>query len=155
MPEGVNVTNIGFSAPMYHSGEPYSNAAWTSSIADGALTWTTEAFATNANANAIRWATLYNFRFDADIAPTAGTGTLGLFKPAGADPNSVTFPTLVPSTPEPTPCPGDLTLDGMVDAADLSALLAAWGTDVGDLTGDSTTDAADLSVLLSAWGACP
>ena len=33
------------------------------------MTWSTETFATNQNANAIRWGTLYNFRFDADRPP--------------------------------------------------------------------------------------
>ena len=41
----------------------------------------TETHATNADANALRWGTLYNFRFDANAAPVAGTVTLGLFKP--------------------------------------------------------------------------
>jgi hypothetical protein len=42
--------------------------------------------------------------------------------------------------------------DGVVDGADLGALLGVWGTPDGDLTGDGRTDGADLGVLLSAWG---
>jgi hypothetical protein len=53
------------------------------------------------------------------------------------------------------PCPADLNLDGAVNAADLTILLAAWGTPDADLNGDGTTNAADLTILLAAWGACP
>ena len=55
-----------------------------------------------------------------------------------------------------TPCVGDLNNDNVVNAADLSILLGAWGTNgVGNLNGDSIVNAADLSILLGAWGACP
>lgn len=53
------------------------------------------------------------------------------------------------------PCLGDLTDDGVVDAADLGILLGAWGSRAGDLNGDHVTDAADLSIQLGAWGPCP
>jgi hypothetical protein len=49
---------------------------------------------------------------------------------------------------------GDLDGNGVVDAADLSILLGAWGTkgaSVADLDGNGIVDAADLSVLLGAW----
>ena len=52
-------------------------------------------------------------------------------------------------------CQADLNGDGAVGAADLSGLLASWGSPAADLTGDGATDAADLSVVLAAWGACP
>lgn len=49
--------------------------------------------------------------------------------------------------------PADLDGDGTVGAADLSLLLAAWGTaGPGDLDGDGDVGAADLSILLAAWG---
>jgi hypothetical protein len=54
-----------------------------------------------------------------------------------------------------TPCPADFDGDGLVSAADLSALLGAWGTAGGDINGDGVTNAADLSALLGAWGVCP
>ncbi len=47
----------------------------------------------------------------------------------------------------------DLDGNGVVTAADLGALLGAWGT-IGsdfDLTGDCVVDAADLAVILGAW----
>jgi hypothetical protein len=41
-----------------------------------------------------------------------------------------------------------------VDAADLAALLSAWGTanDAADLNNNGTVEAADLAVLLAQWG---
>jgi hypothetical protein len=55
-------------------------------------------------------------------------------------------------------CDADLDGDLTVGAADLSMLLAVWGTFGGsdaDLDGDGTVGAADLSLLLATWGACP
>ncbi len=56
------------------------------------------------------------------------------------------------------PCPADLDGDGVVNAADLAILLAAWGPNAGhiaDFNGDSVVNAADLAQLLAAWGPCP
>ncbi len=58
----------------------------------------------------------------------------------------------------PPPCPTDLSGDGMTGAADLAALLAAWGPCPGcpaDFDDSGVVDAADLAALLAAWGACP
>jgi len=58
-----------------------------------------------------------------------------------------------------TPCPADLNGDGVVNGADLAALLGAWGPCVGscpaDLTGDGAVGGDDLGVMLGAWGNCP
>jgi hypothetical protein len=58
------------------------------------------------------------------------------------------------------PCPGDVTKGGTVDAADLSILLAAWGTNGQgefdtDLDGNGLVDGGDLALVLGGWGACP
>lgn len=46
-------------------------------------------------------------------------------------------------------------LDGTVGAADLTALLAAWGqAGPTDLNADGNTDGLDLTILLGSWGAC-
>ena len=50
---------------------------------------------------------------------------------------------------------GDLDGDGDADAADLAALLNAWGPCKGcpaDFDGNGQVDAADLAVVLNAWG---
>jgi hypothetical protein len=56
---------------------------------------------------------------------------------------------------QPPACPADLDDNGAVDAADLAALLSAWGgTGAADLDGDGTVGASDLAAMLNAWGAC-
>ncbi|MBL9149553.1 MAG: hypothetical protein JNM94_12760 [Phycisphaerae bacterium] len=86
------------------------------------------------------------------FCPTTSTWTIGIFDIlTGSD---------TPGSPNDDctysdPCPADITGDGVVDGADLGALLGAWGTPNGDLTGDNVTDGADLGALLGAWGACP
>ena len=91
VPIGPNVTvsNIGFHGVFAHSGEPFPNTAtnpdhWPAVATSTAVTWTCpEPFIgpSGNNANALRWGTLYNFRFDANIAPVSGNATIGLFKP--------------------------------------------------------------------------
>lgn len=56
----------------------------------------------------------------------------------------------------PPTCPADLDGNGEIGAADLAAVLGAWGTSGGaaDLDGDGIVGAGDLSTLLGAWGAC-
>ncbi|HMN96698.1 MAG TPA: hypothetical protein PKC43_09660 [Phycisphaerales bacterium] len=54
-------------------------------------------------------------------------------------------------------CAGDLNGDGVVDAADLGILVAAWGPNFGsnaDINDDDVVDGADLGVLLANWGPC-
>jgi len=79
LPLGVSPTNIGFHDVDYHSGEPFDGSDWNASIAGGSITWYTVSLTENPNANALRWGTLYNFRFDASSPPTLATATLGLF----------------------------------------------------------------------------
>ena len=54
-------------------------------------------------------------------------------------------------------CVADGNYDGVVDAADLSLLLGAWGStaDAGDLDQDGVVGGSDLAALLGAWGPCP
>jgi T5SS/PEP-CTERM-associated repeat protein len=48
---------------------------------------------------------------------------------------------------------GDITCDGVVDSADLGALLSAWGSAdaASDLNDDGVVDSGDLGILLSNW----
>src|SRR6266481_2198494 len=75
---GANISNIGFHAPPQHPGfahdgtqgdAGYSSTQWNVTQDASSITWSTETFAQNQNANAIRFGTLYNFRFDADQGP--------------------------------------------------------------------------------------
>ncbi|MBX3355453.1 MAG: hypothetical protein KF724_07115 [Phycisphaeraceae bacterium] len=148
IPAGVSVTDVGFKDINYHSNEPYDPTDWVSTLAGGTLTWaSTQTFAQNPNANALRWATLYNFWFISDSAPAPANAQIGLFKPG--TPTSVSATVLGPSQPPFTL--GDLNFDGVVNGADLAILLGAWLTPGADLNGDGTTDGADLSILLGNW----
>jgi hypothetical protein len=50
---------------------------------------------------------------------------------------------------------GDVNCDGAVDASDLAAVLAAWGTNdpAADIDRSGLVDASDLSTVLANWGA--
>jgi hypothetical protein len=151
----VNVSSIGFHDVNYHSGEPYSGTDWPGMVSGGTLTWATETIAANPNANALRWGTLYNFRFIADRPPVAGNVSLGLFRTGS--PASLSIAALVPESAPPPVCPGDVNGDQQVTGADLSVLLAQFGQNVplgtgADINSDGTVNGADLSVLLSAFG---
>lgn len=86
---GVTLSNIGFHAPPQHPGwsfdgtvgnAGYSSAPWAQAQTSSAMTWSSETFAQNPNANAIRWGTMYNFRFDSNRPPQTTTATIGFFK---------------------------------------------------------------------------
>ncbi len=109
---GVNVTNVGFHDVDYHSGEPWDGTDWPATVGLGFLMWQTDSFAANENANALRWGTLYNFRFDADAPPDTAELTLGIFRPGS--PTSYTV-----SAQAPFVCTGpDTDDDGLCDLLD-------------------------------------
>jgi hypothetical protein len=149
VPSGVNVTNLGFHDVDYHSGEPWDGTDWASAVNATEVSWSTDAYADNPNANALRWGTLYNFRFTADAPPVTGNGRLDLFKPGS--PASVDFAAIVP---EGAPCDADIDGSGVVDTDDLLELLAAWGSGSGpaDLNNSGNVDVMDLLLLLEDWG---
>ncbi len=86
---GVTLSNVGFHAPPQHPGwtldgtaasAGYSSAPWVGTEAGGAITWNSETFSFNQNANALRWGTLYNFRFDSNRPPQTMNATVGFYK---------------------------------------------------------------------------
>jgi len=81
IPPGAIIDNIGFHDVDYHSGEPFVLTDWVGVDEAGYVTWACEPYSINPNANALRWGTLYNFRFEANVEPAASTVILGLFKP--------------------------------------------------------------------------
>ena len=130
------IHNIGFHAPPQEPGwandgtvnnQGYSSMPWTVTQNATSITWNTETFAQNQNANAIRFGTLYNFRFDADQPPQSASATVGFFKtgspmmvaiqaPAGGTTPTPATPTATATatatlhatataTPRPTPTP--------------------------------------------------
>lgn len=81
-PAGANISNVGFHDVAYHSGEPFSGTDWTSTVNNDNIVWNTQTFAQNTNANALRWGTVYNFRFTSDQLPgTTVLFEIDLFKP--------------------------------------------------------------------------
>jgi hypothetical protein len=112
---GITVSNLEFHAPPNPAGFAndgtvgnmgFSNAAWTSDQTISDLTWSSETFAQNQNANAIRFATMYNFRFDSNRPPQTANATIGFFKTG----TPITVEIQGPSpdggaTPTPTPTP--------------------------------------------------
>ena len=151
VPAGVTITNVGFKDINYHSGDPFSPTDWTSSVSAGAVTWTGGTHSQSANSNALRFATMYNFWFDADRPPQAASATIGLFKPGPAgSPTSVSVASKGPSAP--SVAPEDLNGDGQINGGDLALLLNNWGgTGVGDIDGNGSVDGGDLARLLSSW----
>lgn len=111
-PTSKNITDLGFHDVPYHSGEPYDGTDWPPVASDDQITWATPPHATNPNANALRWGTLYNFRFAVNAPPTSTTVTIGLFKPG--TPDSVTVSTVGPAI-----APTDCNLNGVFDDCDL------------------------------------
>ena len=105
------------------------------------MEWSTQTESANPNANAVRWGSLYNFRFDADRPPESVSATIGLFK-AGT-PTELIVLTLGPSG---SACTWDLDGDGAVAVPDLLFVLANWG---------APYDVPDLLALLNDWGPCP
>jgi hypothetical protein len=143
----ITLSNLGFHAPPNHPGFPndgtlggagFSNAAWTSNQSTDALSWSSETFAQNQNANAIRWGTLYNFRFDSNKPPIATNATIGFLKTG----TPVTVAILGPDAcdgglPSPTP------------TATATATPGATGTPSPTLTPSPTPPAAAQPLNLS------
>ncbi|MCH8252143.1 MAG: hypothetical protein IID36_06800 [Planctomycetes bacterium] len=90
---------MGFHDVSYHSGEPFDGSDWPGTAGLGAVSWSTTKFAIDPDANALRWGTLYNFRFDADLPPGNGDVTIGLFKPG--TPAAVAVAAIVPGGDPP------------------------------------------------------
>ena len=81
LPAAAQLANVGFHDVDYHSGERYDSTDWPHVRDVDSLRWNTTPHSVNVDANALRWGTLYNFRFDADVAPDSnGAVELGLFK---------------------------------------------------------------------------
>jgi len=71
-----DIANVGF-----HDSDGDATNDWQVTADGRSITWQTESFAQNPNANALVFGYLYNFRFDADAPPTSLNVSLGLFKP--------------------------------------------------------------------------
>jgi hypothetical protein len=104
--------NVGFHAPPQEPGwandgtqnnQGYSSAPWTLTKGFTSVTWNCETFAQNQNANAVRWGTLYNFRFDSPAAPEASTANIAFFKTGAPVAVEIQAPFQSDATPTPSP----------------------------------------------------
>jgi hypothetical protein len=89
IPPGTVVTNVGFHDVDYHSGEVFDGTDWTATVTASSVSWAT-------TTNALRWGTLYNFRFDANQAPGTASIVIDLFKPGS--PTTASLSTVTPVT---------------------------------------------------------
>lgn len=110
---GAIVQSSGFHDINYHSGELYDPTDWPNSMGGGVISWQTTPHNVNPNANALRWSTLYNFRFVSNAPPMPNAQiTLGLFKPGS--------PTLVVvSAPGPVDAPIDCNNNMVPDVVEI------------------------------------
>ena len=115
----IVLNNVGFHAPPQHPGfandgtqnnTGYSSTPWIFTTSFTSATWNCETFVENQNANAIRFGTLYNFRFDSTAPPADSTANIGFFKTGSpisvqiqAPAQTDATPTVTPSPPPPTP----------------------------------------------------
>ena len=160
----ASVSNVGFHDIDYNSGEIYDSTDWSNSVVPGSVSWNTVTYNQNPNGNAMRWGTMYNYRFTSSAAPKDGEISLGLFKPGNVD--SFTIDTFVPAGTVQNPCdlplgpcPADVDGNGVVAVSDVLEVIANWGDcgdgtyrPVGDVDGNCCVSVTDLLELIAAWG---
>lgn len=186
VPTGVELSDIGTYA-VFHHNEPYAwsevtgynpstgtggtrthgksinNANWTVDTSRaGEITWSTPPVTVGDPSNPIRWGTMRNFWFKANVGPEDGSVTVGLFKQGPV--MEITGVTNVPqAAPAPAHCPGDANSDGLVDFDDINAIIANWGAayaagsqGAGDANDDGSVDFDDINATIANWGVgCP
>ena len=157
VPSGTtDLGGFGFHAPESHSGEPYANEPWQVSQGAGAVSWRTDPFGFDGDANAIRWGTAYTFWLVAGSGPVEGEVSVELFRPG--TPMEVSVSASVPGS---AGCSvADITEPfGVLDLADLQGFIAAFvasdgAADVAEPFG--VWDLADLQAFVGAFNAgCP
>ncbi len=151
---GAALSDYYFHDIAYHDGPDaaISGTDWAPQEGAGSVSWSTTPFASDVNANAIRWGTMYNFSFVTDAAPVEGDVTIGMWKNPGM---SLSATVQVPGS---AGCPADLTGDGTLDFFDVSAFLNAFNAQdpIADFDGSGSFDFFDVSAFLNAFNAgCP
>jgi hypothetical protein len=149
----ASAAEFGFHDVPYHSGEPYDGTEWPGTAAAGSATWSTDPFSANPDANALRWGTMYNFRFTSDAPPVQGEAVISLFRPGA--PGQVTVLAWIP---EGGQCTADFNGDGELNFFDVQDFLEAFaaGDASADLTNDGVFDFFDVAAFLDAFSAgCP
>lgn len=156
----ASISNMGFHDIAYHSGEPYDGTDWTFTRVGGDAMWTVAPVPSPApppppphaawQQNALRWGTIYNYRFDSNQPPnSSGLITVGLFKAptAGSPATSFTAVGVVPG------CKPDFNDDCTLTVADFAAFQTAFvaGEPRADYNGDGSLTIADFGAFQSGY----
>ncbi len=112
LPLGAVVSNAEMKQVLCHSGvvaeDANRNAPWTQTVNSDNITWATTntySAATPQLGSYIRWGTMYNFRFDVNVAPAAsGNANLGYYKPLAGYVDTINAAAKVPGTLPPPVC---------------------------------------------------
>ena len=146
---GANISNVGFHGPPQHpawandgtlNSQGYSSTPWNVTQDASSITWNTETFAQNQNANAIRWGTLYNFRFDADQPPNPIDATVGFFKKGSPMTVGIQAPA-GSGTPTPTPTASSTPTATATATPTATATATATATPTATATATATSTA--------------
>ncbi len=147
------LSGMEFTGVEYHSGDGVGGVTqdltdWNSTTRGGDMVW--EVVDIGSNSNALRWGTMYNYRFTANAGPVEADATIDFFKTAG----SVTVSVLAP---QGCSLNADTNGDNIVNFTDLNTVLAAFGqTGAGnpaDVNGDEVVNFTDLNAVLAEFGA--
>jgi hypothetical protein len=162
---GVTVSSQAYRNQPYHSGEAYNTTPWTMASAGSSIDWTGPTYASPDVGNALRWSTLWNFRFVANIGPKTGSVRINLYKPAvvSGDAGFVDVQNVdVPGDPPPPACIGDFNQNGLAELSDIFGFLNAWFggcltegpapcTHSADANGNGQIDLNDIFTFLNHW----
>ncbi|MCH2147587.1 MAG: hypothetical protein MK073_07210 [Phycisphaerales bacterium] len=160
----VAPTNVGIHFAPTNSGSNYSNQTWNISNENGVLSWSTESYSSNANANALRWGQMYNFRFDSASPPADGDLSINYFVPGGPEGIivSATLPEGALIDPCELPlgnCPADVNNDYVVSVGDILTVISDFGIcgdgtfrPEADVNGDCCVGVSDILDIISLWG---
>ncbi|MGQ0628569.1 MAG: hypothetical protein ACT4PL_10775 [Phycisphaerales bacterium] len=154
LPGTASFRDFTFRHPRSHSGEPFANDAWTATRSGDTLTFAAAPFASNPNANAIRFATTYNFGFTTNAAPVTGAGSIALFKPGTVA--SLAVPGLpVPNTPPAPACVADFDRNGIVTPDDLDDFITCYFNappcPAADINENSVMEPGDIDEFITTF----
>ncbi len=117
LPYGSTVQNIGF-----RDIDRDANNGWTAVQNDDSITWSSPEFG-QAGANPLKYSSVFNFRFDTNVAPASTSTTLGLHKPGTLQ--SLTAATRGPLVLDPPV--SFSTINGSIRSGNLGSLADADG----------------------------